>query len=71
MNTILLGHDGRELGETQAEIDGSKIPLPGQVCFKYQFKQILFEKLSYSDIHTQLLLVPEDRQHPPHMRSSY
>ena len=46
MNTILLGHDGRELGETQAEIDGSKIPLPGQVCFKYEFKQILFAKLS-------------------------
>ncbi len=28
---ILRGHDGRDSGATHAEIDGSKIPLPGHV----------------------------------------
>ncbi len=31
-NVILRGHDGKDSGATQAEIDGSKIPLPGHVC---------------------------------------
>ena len=71
---ILRGHDGKDSGVTQAEIDGSKIPFPGQVCAiipatRMNLKEISFLADSETNSHT-LLLLPEDRQHHPRMRSS-